>query len=303
MTLLKHLFVLLALSQAKQSGPLYTQSLTTPAGIVQMQTSAQQLVREGKPDIWLIGAVHIGTKDYYTSLQKLLDGQEVVLFEGVKSAANPTPKPTTDKDAPKQDPNERPVYKVLSDALGLEFQLNAIKYDRPNWKNVDLTWEELDKINKDAGGEKGNSGGYGQIKQILDPKSPQAKMFTNMLDTATPGTREAIKLMIVKSVASGELVLDAATENLVIKARNKIVIDSLAKSLDSPKPPKSIAVFYGAKHLADMEETLVKNFGYKLGKQQWFLAADADPSKVDANGKMLLDLLEKQKKAGGSGGR
>ena len=48
-----------------------------------------------------------------------------------------------------------------------------------------------------------------------------------------------------------------------------------------------------------METTLVSKYGYHLGKQQWLLAADADPSKVDATGKMMLDMLEKQKKGAG----
>ena len=301
--MLNHVLAIVAFSQVKTTGPIYTQSLTTASGIVQMQTLAQQLVREGKPDIWLVGAVHIGSKQYYTSLQTLLDSQEVVLFEGVKTAARkdaPASK-VDEKVKPKEDPANKPIYKALSDALGLEFQLNMINYNHPNWKNVDMTWEELDKMNKDP---KGNDkpGTFSQVKQLLDPKSPQAKMFTSMLDTATPGMKEAIKLMIVKSVASGEVVLDSDTENIIVKARNKVVVASLAASISSAKPPKSIAVFYGAKHFADMETTLVMNYGYKLGKQQWFTAADADPSKVDATGKMLLDALEKQKKSGGFSG-
>ena len=301
--MLNQVFILLALTQTKTTGPIYTQSLTTPTGLVQMRTLAQQLVREGKPDIWLVGAMHIGSKQYYSSLQTLLDSQEVVLFEGVKTDAQknaPTPK-VDDKAKQKEDTKTKPVYKALSDALGLEFQLNTIKYDRPNWKNVDLTWEELDKLNKDSkGNDKG--GGYSQVKQILDPKSIQTKAFTDMLDTATPGMKEAIKLMIVKTVSSSEIMLDADTENIVVKARNSVVVKSLASSISSQKPPKSIAVFYGAKHLPDMELTLIKEYGYKLGKQQWFLAADADPSKVDATGKILLDMLEKQKKSSGLGG-
>ena len=261
-----------------------------------MQTSAQQLVRDGKPDIWLVGAVHVGSKDYYSSLQKLLDAQELVLFEGVTKAGQKDPWKV---DQSKAVGGQKPVYKVLSDALGLEFQLNSIRYDKPNWKNCDLTWEELDKVSQGPAGGGKSKGMYGEIKQILDPNSPQAKAFATMMDTATPGTKEALKLIIVKSVASGDLAMDAETERVVIQARNKVVLDSLGKLIGMDKSPKSIAVFYGAKHLADMETTLVSKYGYHLGKQQWLLAADADPSKVDATGKMMLDMLEKQKKGAG----
>ena len=297
--MLNQVNAILALTQAKTTGSTYTQSLTTASGIVQMQTSAQQLVREGKPDLWLVGAMHIGSKQYYSALQVLLDAQEVVFFEGVKTdTQNSLPETKADDHGKKDTSNPMPLYKALSDALGLEFQLNQINYDRPNWKNVDLTWEAMDKLNKDA---KGNdkAGTFSQVKQLLNPKSPQAQMFTKMLETATPGMKEAIKFMIVKNVASGEIVMDSELEKIVVKARNKVVVESLASSIGSQNPPKSIAVFYGAKHLPDMEMTLTRNYGYKLGKQKWFLAADADPSKVDATGKMLLDALDKQKKSGG----
>ena len=296
MLMLRQLVGVFVLAQTKAAGPVYTQSITTPSGIVQMQTSAQQLVRDGKPDIWLVGAVHVGSKDYYSSLQKLLDAQELVLFEGVTKAGQKDPWKV---DQSKAVGGQKPVYKVLSDALGLEFQLNSIRYDKPNWKNCDLTWEELDKVSQGPAGGGKSKGMYGEIKQILDPNSPQAKAFATMMDTATPGTKEALKLIIVKSVASGDLAMDAETERVVIQARNKVVLDSLGKLIGMDKSPKSIAVFYGAKHLADMETTLVSKYGYHLGKQQWLLAADADPSKVDATGKMMLDMLEKQKKGAG----
>ncbi|MBS1700452.1 MAG: hypothetical protein JST12_02230 [Armatimonadetes bacterium] len=297
--MIQPILALFLFGQTQATTPLYTQSVTTADGVVQMKTLCQQLVRDGKPDIWLVGAVHIGSKAYYSSLQGILDQEEVVLYEGVKS----------DEQKKKAEPpkkvegetTDRPIYKVLSDALGLEFQLNAVNYDHANWVNCDLTWEEMDKVSKEAGnGDKG--GTYGQIKQLLDPKSPQSKMFATMMDTATPGTKEAIKLMIVKSVASGEVGLDDTTDKIVIKARNQVVLDSLAKSIASDKPPKSIAVFYGAKHLPSMEADLEKTYGYKPGKQEWFMAAEADPKKVDSNGQMLLDMLDKQKKPRSGGG-
>ena len=38
----------------------------------------------GKPRVFLAGAVHVGEKSFYEGLQKFLDAQDVVLFEGVK---------------------------------------------------------------------------------------------------------------------------------------------------------------------------------------------------------------------------
>ena len=277
----------------------YTKSVTTTAGLIEMSTSAQQLVCPGKPDVWLVGAVHIGSKDYYSNLQKLLDQQSLVLFEGVKSEKNSATKPATTaqgKDQPK------PIYKALSDALGLEFQLTSINYDHKNWENCDLTWEAMDKSNSQSKTDGKGAGSYDQIRKLLDPNSPQAKQFVTILDQSSPGMREAMKIMIVKSVANGDVQLDEATEKLVIAARNKVVTDRIAVTAKSEKAPKTIAVFYGAKHLPSMEHTLMAEQGYKLGKQQWFTAANADPKKVDQQGQMLLDMLDQQKKAGKGGG-
>lgn len=288
------MFAVLALFQAAAapapSG--YVQSITRPDGTFEVQTSAQQLKADGKPDVWLIGAIHIGAKPYYTSLQSLLDAQENVFFEGVRNGPKPATPPAGTAPA-------KPVYQIVSDAIGLDFQMNDIKYDRTGWKNVDLTWDELDKMNKE-GASDGKPTQFDGIKSILDPNSPQAKQIATMLGLATPGMKEAIKLLIVKSVASGQAngMINPATEKIILTARNKAIVDALDASFTSPKPPKSIGVFYGAMHLNDIEKTLVGKYGYRLGEKKWFVAADADPKKVDAMGQTMLDMFEKQMKGG-----
>src|SRR5262249_39255513 len=39
---------------------------------------------KGGPKVYLAGAVHVGERSFYKGLQEFLDGQDVVLFEGVK---------------------------------------------------------------------------------------------------------------------------------------------------------------------------------------------------------------------------
>ncbi len=99
--------------------PIYTKSITKPSGVVEMQTAAQKFTAEGKPDVWLVGVVHIGEKKYYADLQTLLSQLEVVLFEGVKPSAKAPANPPDAK-------NQTPIYKALSDALALEFQSTQI---------------------------------------------------------------------------------------------------------------------------------------------------------------------------------
>jgi hypothetical protein len=123
-------------------------------------------------------------------------------------------------------------------------------------------------------------------------------MLGTMLGMATPGMKEAIKLMIVKTVAQGGAgIIDPETEKIILTARNKAVVDALDQTLATPEPPKSIGVFYGAMHLNDLEQTLVSKYGYRLDEKRWFVAATADPKKVDATGKMMLDTVEQQLKS------
>ena len=116
----------------------YTRFVTKADGTLEMSTAAQRFVAPGKPIVWLVGAIHIGQKSYYQGLQRLLDYSDEVYYEGVKPPAGATPAKTAlVKTA---GPAPKPVYKILSDAIGLDFQLLDIDYTKPNWKNVDLDW-------------------------------------------------------------------------------------------------------------------------------------------------------------------
>ncbi|CAN5389692.1 hypothetical protein BH11ARM2_BH11ARM2_23890 [soil metagenome] len=289
--MLNSLVATLALFQAAPRTKIpYVQSITLADGTLKIMTAAQRLVQPGKPDIWLVGAMHVGMKGYYASLQELLDAQEAVFYEGVKQTSHTPTAPNPAQLATPAPPT--PVYKILSDALGLEFQLMQIHYDRKGWRNVDLDWDQLDKINKEVG--KGKPTQFDQVKQFLDPKSPQAQMMASLLGSATPGMKEALKIMIVKA-AGGQtnIGLSPEAEKVVLEARNQAVEDELAKTVAEPAPPKSIAVFYGAMHLGPIEKSLVAS-GYKPAEKKWFIAATADPKKLDASGKAFLSAFDKQ---------
>jgi hypothetical protein len=267
----------------------YTQMITRKDGTLEMQTAAQRLVADGKPDVWLVGAIHIGTKPYYASLQSLLNAQSSVMYEGVRNGPKPAEPPKT---APAGAAPAKPVYKMLSDAIGLEFQQTQITYDHPNWTNVDVEWAELERLNKAQSGGKPTQ--FDQVKGILDPNSPQAKQIAAVLGSVTPGMKEAIKILMIKAAGNeGTPGLDAATQQIILTTRNKTVVDALAAAFTQPAPPKSIAVLYGAKHLADLQKTLTTAYGYRLDEKRWFAAADADPKKLDAMGQTMVDQFEK----------
>ncbi|MCC6659369.1 MAG: type II secretion system protein GspG [Phycisphaerales bacterium] len=54
--------------------------------VLKLDVAIREFHAAGKPTVFLTGAVHIGDRSFYEALQKFLDKQDLVLFEGVKPA-------------------------------------------------------------------------------------------------------------------------------------------------------------------------------------------------------------------------
>jgi hypothetical protein len=273
----------------------YTRLLKHDKTQLELQTRSSKFISEdGKgPAIWLVGAAHVGEATYYQSLQKLLDAQDLVLFERV-NRAKPKPDPN---GQPPQDP--KATYQVLSDALGLQFQLIAIHYDRPTFRNSDLSWEQMSDLAAKQGKDAQQS--LAGIEKLLDPNSQQGKMLVTLLTTVKndPGMGEGMRVILAEGLA-GQNGLQgtpiAAAGDIVIKARNQKVFQDLDDEIKKPTSAKSIAIFYGAGHLADMEQRLAARH-YHLADSQWMTAVKADESKATGAGRMLIDAFRKQQAA------
>jgi hypothetical protein len=280
------LLVSIALRQLIQPGS-FIRTIDRTDGVSVSQTKALRLTQPGKPDVWLVGVAHIGLKQYYGEIQDLLDAQDVVLFEGVRANTNSLMPPKIDPKAPK------PIYQVLSDAIGLDFQLVDIHYDRPHWVNSDLTMARLQALNKQGGHGKATE--FDLVAKMLDPNSAQAKMFSQFLVSAPASIKDALKIFLVDKLAKVDTLLpgitDPTTLNVLLTARNKSVEDVLDKVLASPQPPKSVAVFYGAAHMRAIEKALGAKYGYKAVEQRWFTFAKADRHKLDDAGRQFLGAL------------
>src|SRR6185436_19487934 len=60
--------------------------------------------------------------------------------------------------------------------------------------------------------------------------------------------------------------------DVLIRERNKAVMEDLRAELKSAKRTDSIAIFYGAGHLADLEKRLSRDLHYRPGEQIWLPA-------------------------------
>ncbi|RME77023.1 MAG: hypothetical protein D6785_13095 [Planctomycetota bacterium] len=77
--------------------------------------------------IRMVGAVHIGDKEYYQALQKILDKSDLVLYEGVHFS----------KDKRKVDPTSHDLYGLIGEIMGMTDQLGSINYNRKHWIQCD----------------------------------------------------------------------------------------------------------------------------------------------------------------------
>ncbi|HXI52060.1 MAG TPA: hypothetical protein VNH84_11160, partial [Candidatus Saccharimonadales bacterium] len=135
---------------------------------VALQIAVRRFVPAGRrgPPIWLVGASHVGESNYFGELQKQLDRTGLVLFEGVGAKSKKM----------RFDPAEQTsVQHSLAASLGVLFQLEAIEYDRPNFRNSDLTIAQLQALMRNRPTEAGGGGSGAQeledLLQVMDGSS------------------------------------------------------------------------------------------------------------------------------------
>ena len=152
------------------------------------------------------------------------------------------------------------IQKQLANTLDLSFQLEEMDSHRPNWRNSDMSLDEV----KAAIGETGDNADM--LFSMLDGSSMLAQVMGAMLNIIErfPGAAVRMKVLMMETLATADDVLMAGGpmgENVmkvIIEERNQVVIDDLKALLAAGDPDvHTIAVLYGAGHLEDMEARLI----------------------------------------------
>jgi hypothetical protein len=261
-----------AFSQTQEpAAPEFTRLVHTSKTAEEMQTRAVKLVPQNGsgPEIWLVGVAHIGRPEYYKSIQTLLDAQSLVLFEGVKPKGS---QPSTPASFANKD---KSMYHAFADAVGLDFQLFDIDYSKPNFQNSDLSWDEVNDLAAKQGKEA--QGKVSMIEKLISPDSPIKPLLAMIKED--PGSQEAMRVVLVEALAKPGMMmsfLGEGTSNVIVKKRNEKVLQDLKGEMTRP----SIAIFYGAAHMPDMEKSIVSGLQYKESGEKWLTAISADEAKV-----------------------
>ena len=244
---------------------------------------------EGDLTVDLVGAVHIGDKEYYKKLNKQLQQYDVVLYELVAQPGTVIPKGGRKKDDPLSL-----IMQVVKMVLELDLQTERIDYTRKNFVHADLSPEQM----AEAIQKRGDDGltlilGFAadllrqenlrelQAKQQPKPKAPGAKapgsedldIFSLLLDPDGP---VKLKRMLAEQLQNleGAAGLGQTLNNILISDRNEAALKVFQKELAKGK--KKIAIFYGAGHMPDFEKRLRLDFGLERKSVQWLEAWDLE---------------------------
>ncbi|MFM8468900.1 MAG: hypothetical protein ACKODH_02855 [Limisphaerales bacterium] len=283
-------------------------------GGIELQVAVRKLVPTNGtgPVIWLTGASHIGETNYYALLQKHLDAQALVLFEGIhagrKSAGTNTVTPekieAKTAPSPKKEAAPEPAAKAaerttlqkdLAESLGLVFQLEAINYTGTNFRNSDLSVTELRELMEkddepaapDSPKEKRKNEAFETLLKAMEGNS----LFGTLLKAGfklvggNPKLQAMTKLARIEALGgiSGDLSrMNSLPDDMkrlrevLIQTRNDAVLKDLRAELKRAAPPASISVFYGAGHMDDLERRVRREFGYRAERDLWLPAFTVD---------------------------
>jgi hypothetical protein len=181
------------------------------------------------------------------------------------------------------------MQSTLAHSLGLVFQLDAIDYDRANFLNSDLSILQIQRIM--AAGQPpaapGRTGGgnasFNTLLQIMDGSSLLGSLFKvgMQIVAASPELQAMTKLAFIEAVGQikGDLSdvqgLPPEWKQLIkvlIQARNKNLMADLKAELKKAPRSGSIAIFYGAGHMDDLEQRLTVELHYRPGGDTWLAA-------------------------------
>ncbi len=230
------------------------------------------------------------------------------------------------------DPAAAGLQRDLADALGLTFQLDGIDYSRPNWRNSDMNFAEIQEAlggPPAAEARPGNGNGTRHSRagdpefseeakaaealfKTLSGESFMAKISGFLLKTigSSPQGRALVKIMLAETLTQAEALLGAQPGPLgdlmevIIDDRNITVVNDLRDLIRNESGVETVAIFYGAGHFGDLEARINDDLGYEYEGTLWIPAmtinledAGLNAAQVSMYRTMMRRMLESQLKA------
>lgn len=230
---------------------------------------------DAKPEVVvdMVGAVHIGEKAYYRTLNKLFEEYDVVLFELVMAPGTKVP----DGKAK----NDGMMSGMVKSMLELESQVEKIDYTKKNFVHADMSPEQMGEAMR----KRGDNGLTVTLSVITDmireanrreqkQRTGKARRPAAEVDLfGSNGPLQLKRTMAEQMEESGDAGAFGATlTTMLIVDRNEACVKVLDRELKAGR--KKVAVYYGAAHLPDFDKRLKGEFGLKPDKTTWLTAWD-----------------------------
>jgi hypothetical protein len=239
----------------------------------------------------LIGAIHLGEPDYYDALNERFKSYDVLLYEAVmpEEAVREGLRPGGGEGSRRpglSDEEEWTDAKIgftaisvlqlgMKEALGMEFQLAGVDYTPDNFVHADMTAEEFESSMARRG--ESFAGMFltemGKSLAAQQEQNPLAMNLDMMLSALSKDrfyrARRIFASQLVKA-GDGEAFATLDGSSTIITERNKKCLEVMHQQLNAGKVHAGI--FYGAGHFKDMEERMVKDYGFQRQSEEWLVA-------------------------------
>ena len=278
----------------------YVRVVNTESNRIELQIAARAFssTHHGRPVVWLTAVSHIGDTNYYEALQKHLNACSLVLYEGVGAAeseatAQPDPNPEVTPSAdnhPEQNDDRGSLQSAMAASLGLVFQLNAIDYHRRNFRNSDLSISQLRALMSSpepASKDTGAGQSFEDLLQVMQGNSwldSLLQLALRMLGTSPKfqGLGRLALIDLLAEIQGDPSRLQGLPPDMkqllevLLQRRNEKVIADLKSKLPRIAHNNSVAIFFGAGHMPDLEKKLREQLGYRPHHEIWFTAFRVD---------------------------
>ncbi|MDA7980713.1 MAG: hypothetical protein MPJ50_18300, partial [Pirellulales bacterium] len=267
---------------------------------VAVQTATGRFVSasgEGNVVVDLVSVIHIADEAYYRVLNKQFQQYDVVLYELVAPKGTRIPKGGREQT----DNPLAMIQEMASTVFGLVAQTDHIDYTQENLLHADMSFDEMAEAMAELGDD-GITLMLGIAADLLRQANLQARRTANAPPTSVDEDFDPFSLLLdsegplkLKRMLAEQFAAmdDPATElgqtlnTILIKDRNAAAMRVFQQQLTAGK--KRIAIFYGAGHMADFEQRLVRDFGLRREKMIW----DTAWSLEDGSGEdPLLQILK-----------
>lgn len=233
----------------------------------------------------LIAAVHFADPEFYDTLELLFSGYEALLYELVAPEGM-----IPDRSKQSDDLMTRLKMRICR-TFDMEYQLDAIDYDRPNFVHADLSLSELIRICHERGETPWTILVGIMNAQLRAMKAGMGQHLTsaNLFDAIrSPDYVARLKLLMAREFENMEAMFAGMEDDekgkktkggnngsLLVGERNRAAIKVLKRELAAGR--RKLGLFYGAAHMRDFEARLQKELGFEKEKQSWLTAWDIEP--------------------------